>query len=552
MNMYQLLIIDDEHLIREGIRNSINWRNLEIDEVYTAVNGIDAKEKIATLSPQVIITDIKMPGMDGLQITEYAMKKNKHTKVIILSGYNEFDYAQKAVKLGAFEYLLKPSDYDELNKVIKMAVKKLKDEEKQEQELAKLKMEFTTRIKFYRQSFLKKLILSPQLNNGLRRKQLEESTSLYQIPDGGNQFLILAKIDQYDSHIQGRREEDRQLLLLRLEQRLFDYFEKILPIQYGITAFYIPLKDNLYAILVKEEQPIQDSLKIEFCENFQEVIQGLPITISFGISKSKPSLLELNRAYYEGSEALQYIFYFGNEAIISYSDLPTAFGEKNEGSYYTYIEEIQPILRALKIGDQDTCVKQLRYLFQLFEYNQEKSKTVKTISIELLSQIKTITPTNSFDEKDFPEELYLNVLSTETVIDCQHLLESMIIPLVKKIHNATKTTNKKIVQKVVDLIEQYYAEEISLTWVASKVHLNSSYVSRLLKKECGKNFTDLLTGCRMEKAKELLRNPEIKISEASEKVGILDAQYFSSKFKKYTGLTPSEYRDHFEDIFTSK
>ena len=124
--------------------------------------------------------------------------------------------------------------------------------------------------------------------------------------------------------------------------------------------------------------------------------------------------------------------------------------------------------------------------------------------------------------------------------------------MVKNIHNSTKTNNKKIVQKIKDLIEQFHAEEISLTWVASKVYLNSSYVSRLLKKECGKNFTELLTQCRMEQAKQILKDPTVKINEASEKVGILDAQYLSRhKFKKYTGLTPSEYRDHFEDIFSN-
>ena len=161
--MYQILIIDDEHYICEGLSNSIDWKKLGFDQVLKASNGIEGKKKIDQFQPQVIITDIKMPGMDGLQITEYAMSLNNRTKVIILSGYNEFDYARKAIKYGAFEFILKPSDYSELNRIIKLAMEKLKFEEEQDQMLNKLKDEFNERIDYFRQSFLKKMILLPRL-----------------------------------------------------------------------------------------------------------------------------------------------------------------------------------------------------------------------------------------------------------------------------------------------------------------------------------------------------------------------------------------------------
>ena len=544
-DMYKVLIIDDEHLIRDGLMNTIDWKELGFDKVLKAANGFEAKKLIDQFNPHVIITDIKMPGMDGLQVTEYVMSIKPSTKVIILSGYDDFDYAQKAIKYGAFEFILKPSDYLELNKTIKMAVKKLKEEEKRDQEVLKLKEEFNARIDYFRQSFLKKMIISPQLSESFQHLQLEESLTLYNIPENGHTCLILAKVDHFDSFSQEKNEEEKQLVLLRMEQMLRDYFQYQLHVRYGVKAFLIPLKDDLYGVLVMEDQPLPESIKIGFCENLQDTLYGFPLTLSFGISRSKFSYLELNKAYFEALEALQYIFYFGNEAIILYSDIPSISEEKSEGSYLMYIEEIKPIIKALKIGDKGTCLKQLSYLFRLFVYNQESSNTVKSISIELMSQIKTLDRNNS------NEELYMKILSTETNECCLKILEATISPLAENIHNKTRSNNKKVVEKVIDIIEQFHAEEISLTWVASKVHLNSSYVSRLIKKECGKNFTELLTQCRMEKAKQLLKDPTIKINEASEKVGILDAQYFSSKFKKYTGLTPSEYRDHFEDIFSN-
>ena len=200
--------------------------------------------------------------------------------------------------------------------------------------------------------------------------------------------MLLAKIDQFDTFIQRKSVEEKQLLLIRLEQKFTESCQKILQIKNGVRAFFIPLKDDLYAVLVMVEKPIQEfSIKIQFCEELQHDLQGFPFTISFGISRSMFSIRELNKAYYEASEALQYIFYLGNEAIILYSDLPIISEGKSEGSYFEYIEEMKPIIKALIIGDKGTCLKQLHYLFQLFEYNQENSNTVKSISIELMSQI---------------------------------------------------------------------------------------------------------------------------------------------------------------------
>jgi two-component system response regulator YesN len=550
--MYQILIVDDEHFIREGIINSLDWKKLGFDRVMEASNGLEAKKIIDQFRPQVIITDIKMPGMDGLKVTEYAASLNIRTKVIILSGYNEFDYARKAITYGAFDFILKPSDYAELINIINMAVEKLKGEEQRDQEFLKLKAEFNAKIEYFRQSFFKKIIISPLLHDTSGTTQLKESLNLYNIKDEGNPFLILAKIDQYDAFLQKKSEEEKQLLLLRLEQQLLDYFQTSLKTEHKLNAYLIPLKDELYAVVVIEKQAISETEKMEFCEKLQRRLHtyGFQLTLSFGISRSKSSLLELNKAYLEASEALQYIFYFGKESIIFYEDLPAYPKDKLERPYLMYIEEFKPIIKTLKIGDKEASLKQLKYLFKLFEYHQENSDTVKSISIELIVQIMTSIRNSSKDEiKDLPEKLYMDIASTETNENCLNILESAISALAEDVYNETRTNHKKIVQKVLDIIYQFYGQEISLTWVASQVHLNSSYISRLLKNECGMNFTELLTLHRMEQAKQLLKDPAIKIYEASEKVGIFDAQYFSSKFKKYTGLTPSEYRDNFDDIF---
>lgn len=544
--MFKILISDDEHYIREGLMNAIDWKKYDFNEVLVAANGLEAKEKIDQFQPQVIITDIKMPGMDGLQLTKYAMSRNQPTKVILLSGYNEFEYAQKAISYGAFEFILKPSNYDELNRVLHSAVDQLKKEEEQEKEFARLKSEFQERIADFRQNFLKSLILFPPIGDHAEQSRLHESLNLYDLPRQGDFALILAKLDDFHTFVQNTSVEERQLNLLKLESKFLSFLSDLRE-KYELEFFYIPLKEDIYAIFVAASLIEQEKI-VEVCEEFQCHVEDVPFTISFGIGNTKQSYFDMNRAYIEASNSLDYIFYYGKEAIIHYSDLPTISGEKTEDSYLSYLDEIKPLIKAIKIGDQQTCMDQLHYLFQLFEYNKESSKKVKSICVEIISQMKNLFTKQPLFPS-IPKELYVDILAIETNEGCFNMLKETIAPMLQKIQDETKMNHKKVVQTILDIIEQSYQEEITLTAVAAQVYLNSSYVSRLLKRECGKSFTELLTECRMEKAKELLKDPTNKINEVAENVGMPDAQYFSSKFKKYTGLTPSEYRDHFEDIF---
>lgn len=543
--MYKVLIADDESLIREGLTRGIDWNALRCEVVGEVSNGIEAIAAIEHMAPHIVITDIRMPGKNGLQVTEFATSSDLQRKVIILSGYSDFEYARQAVQLGAFDFILKPTDYSEVINVIKKAVEAIQMEERRNAELIKFKEEFRSQFHIYRRAFLNKLITIPQLSDR-NLDGIRESMDLYGMKQDNPVYIMLCKIDEFESFRIRHSEEELQLLLMALDHQMISYLKE------ADGAYFVPLKDDLYAIVLMAENHLVENTLTMMCEELQMIIKSnyLKLTLSFGISTIKPSILELNKGYLEAGEALRHILYLGGESIIFFEGLQKSTNDASPFPYSTYIECYKPILKCLQIGDAAACHDQLQHLFRLFKCNQEQRDTIKSICIEVGAQVSSMITNSSMEcPENLREQLYLEIINCETSEGYFKILDSVICEIAREVFKQTRTQHKKIVQQVLDLIHKHYMKDITLTWISSQIHLNSSYISRLVKNECGETFTNLLTQYRIEKAKEMLKNPQNKIYEVSKKVGITDAQYFSSKFKKHTGMTPSDYRDNFNDLF---
>lgn len=543
--MYKVLIVDDESFIREGLKSAVNWAEMGCEVVAEAADGLEAIQAIDAWSPHIIITDIKMPGLDGLAVTQHAVKVHSQIKVVILSGHGDFEYARQAIKHGAHDFILKPTNYSEVTATLCHAVAAIKAEERRQAELIRFRDEFKSQLDFYRVAFLRKLVTTPAKEIESRRN-IRESLDLYGIPKGRAVHLILAKVDDFESVLQKDSEEHKQLMLIALEHQIQEYLQTI------ENSFLIPLRDERYGMLLIADNPLETNAINRICEELQKAIQEnyLKLTLSFGVSRVKTDVSELNKAYLEAMEALDMNFYLGSGALVFYDDYMNQSPQTSGTPYSIYVECYKPILKLLQIGDEKACRKQLEQLFQLFEENQEEKDIVKSIAIELGAQtMTTVSNSNVTWPTDTRERLYLELMNGETSSSYFRILEKFICHLAKEVYKKTRSNHKKIIDQVIELISKHYMDQITLTWMSEKIHLNSSYISRLLKNEYGENFTDLLTRHRMEQAKQILKNPQVKIYEVSEKVGILDAQYFAIKFKKYTGMTPSEYRDNFNDLF---
>jgi two-component system response regulator YesN len=544
--MYKVLIVDDEYTIREGLRSAIDWGALDCGVAGVAKDGLEAMELIRRDPPDIVITDIRMPGKNGLELAEEALGFRPGMKVILLTGFSEFEYARQAVHLGAVDFLLKPAVYDEVVQTISKTVETIRKERRRMEELARFRQEFNRQFEAYRQTFLKNLLTLRQSGSPDEEDRLRDRLQLYGLAGDRRVYVILAKIDRFESVRSDYSEEEWQILLMALTHHMNRHLSGE-----GDT-YLVPLKDDLFAIVMIAAN--EDESRITaLCQELQRMTrrEDLKVTLSFGISRMQTSFRELNRGYLEADEALRHRFYLGYESIVFFADLSGS--EDREPvmmPYGMYLDCFKPILKSLHIGDKEAARKKLHFLFRLFEENRDNHEAVKTMCIDLLSQMMRIALSARLEwDHGKRERLYSAMMQCETLDDCFSLLNALVGELSEAIYKSTRSRHQKIVRQVLDLIENHFMEDISLTWVSERVHLNSSYISRLLKNETGETFTDLLTKRRMERAKELLRDPHAKIYEVADRVGMEDAHYFSIKFKKFTGMTPSEYRDNFNALF---
>jgi two-component system, response regulator YesN len=539
MAMYKVLIADDEWMNREGLAQSIPWDELECQVAGLAVNGLDCIEQIDAIKPDILITDIKMPGKNGLEASEYALSQNPDTIAILLSGYNDFEYARKAVELGAFNYILKPTVYEDVVDCIKKAVATLRKKE----ELSQFREAFQRQKQFYKKAFLQQLMMKPAVDSA----RIKDSLALYSLPEEGPYTLLLIKLDRYESLRQHSAEEDLQILLMALEHRLNSCLAAYLK-EDGV----VPLKDGLYGALLREDTESGQERITEICETLQGTVKQHfgNLTISIGVGKAKGRITELYLAYVEASDALQHILYLGGDAVI-FSDSLKSMNQSPEESSLLYAETVKEIVKLLRSGNESEALEQVRLLFELFDYYKEHPDTVKRVCMETGAQIGGVASSLGTEAVGGgSESIYSGLLHCETSEEYSNTLSQAVHNIATEVYKKTRTSHKRAVRQVLELVESNFQQyDISLQWVSNQIHMNSSYVSRLIKNECGETFTQLLNRIRLEKAKQLLQDPNVKIYEVSEKTGFTDSQYFASKFKKHTGMTPSEYRDHFIDMF---
>lgn len=541
--MLKVLIVDDETVIREGLKTAIPWERMGLQVAGEADNGSSAIEAIRKLEPSIVITDIKMPGQSGLDIARFTAEHNPDIKVIILSGYSDFEFARQAVKWGAFDFILKPTVFSEVSAVIARAVHAVRMEEQRRRDFNRFKNEIKINIGFYRNAFLTKLITTPkpdrQTTDGLA-----DTLALYEMAQDGSVQLLLCKVDEPDA-LRRPSEEQLRIHLLAL-QNLIALFFKAVP-----GAYVVPVKDVQFAVVFRVTQTLPEEELTRLCEELQIHVrsQYLNVTLSIGISSVKATLLELYEAFSEAGEALDHTLYLGKEAVIFYVGLyPETFAP---GTPYPAITEYSnSILRALQIGDKDGCCLLLHELFQLLERHQVSRDTVKVVCIELgaLAHL-SMDSRKQLGVSVNREQFYTDIAGCTTLEKFHRITLHFLIGIAEQIYSKTHTQHKRLVRQVLDFIAVRYKDDLTLAWISEQVHLNASYLSRLLKNECGENFTQLLTKCRIDKAKELLKYGAVKIYEVAERVGIADPHYFAVIFKKHVGMSPSEYRDHFEEIF---
>ncbi|WP_313561580.1 response regulator transcription factor [Ruminiclostridium cellobioparum] len=535
--MYKVLIIDDESIIRKGIKNIVNWKQLDCEVCADASDGIEGIELIKKYLPEIIITDIRMPGMDGLSMIKQVKGIVPYSKIIILTGYRDFDYVQEAIKFGAFDFLLKPSKIEELTAVLTRAVNEINDQKVRHMEIDRFKVLFEQSIPVLREKLLYDIIYGLNTNEN----EITEKMKLFSISI--KNFVLVVMENDYDEK-SNSSQYDKHLY----QFGIVNSFEEIFAEKYEVLSIMLNSSRVGFIIQKPDRIPLDIEEVSEKCSYLQEVINnGFGFTVTIAVSSGGVSAMELPEKLKECLGSLEYKSYMGTNSIIQYSDLNSFFRYED---YSTLDKYQKQLLESIKSGNEGLVKVTTQNIARYVTTNKININYMKNFYYTTLSSINNIRISVSAVEVDKRHEEGRDIASllkliekSESAEELNSLLEDVAVRIAEKVNNFNNKSIKLILRKAIDYIQEHYSEQVTLNEVAENIYVSTFYISRMFKKELGKSFVDYLNDVRIEKSKELLKDIKYKTYEVAEIVGISDPHYFSKLFKKYSGMTPSEYRE---------
>lgn len=532
--MYTFLMADDEAIIRNGFAERIDWAEFGFLFLPPCENGIDTIESIITNKPDVVLTDINMPGKDGLAVCAFIAENYPEITVVILSGYDEFEYAQKAVTFNVFEYILKPINAKKLRQLLERLRKHLDKEHSFNASIDTLKEQAEKSRELIRERLLNRMIASPITREEIVSYGFDIDSEM--LPDS---FFRTILIDPDDPDaIRNRPSISFSVFLLAIQNICLNCAPNK-----NFLIFQRPEGQLVLILSGKTERYISDSTK-EFLENYQEKSLEIPYsTNTLGISTIKQGIEEIFQAFRESELAVDYRFIQGKNSAIYY-----AYATKAAGSPLPEInDDFRQIVQSIKTAAVAEIEKQItRFFTHLIE------SRISVYRAELEIQKYFITIINALEELDISctdlginsqSDPILKLNGMKTLVESENWIREFCLLASEKLTQKRQDFSEKTVYAAIDIIhKQYSRHDLSTDVLCLQLAISSGYLSRIFKKHTNMTVIEYIMDFRVEKAKELANSTDLKNYEIADAVGYSDPGYFSTIFRKTSGKTLSEYR----------
>ncbi|MDP4093090.1 MAG: response regulator [Bacillota bacterium] len=530
--MFKVFLVEDEIVVREGISKNIPWEAYGFLYSGDAPDGELALPLIRQIQPDLLITDIRMPFMDGLALIELVRKELPRTKIIIISGHDDFSYAQQAIRMGVEQYLLKPILKEKLVETLIALHKKMETEQKQQEYLEKFRREVQEYETFTSRRFFEQIVTGSlsvlEISETAKALDIDMNAPFYNI------VLFSLNNTGYDGSVPESYTDALAVLQDKIRQFIADHQELILFI-WNVTT---------YAVLVKGGQ---DNIKMRTADcikNIQSYCTMASRDVNWHIACSTPvsRLGSIPACFAEASRVLSYRYLCPEEHILSEASIQDYRKKEGPGTNTAIDQEhIYNFLSNGAVEEIDDFIDQLL-----------QSAEGESISLPLLCRYLTMTAyfasVKYLDSIDCrADSLWLLEFrpndSVSTPEKVRQYMRQVMEQVLELRDRESKKQQRDLLNQAIEFIDQHYQEEsISLDRVAKKVNISPNYFSAIFSQEVGLTFIEYLTNKRIDGAKHILCHTDKRLGEIAFAVGYKDPHYFSFVFKKVTGCTPSEYR----------
>ena len=532
MNPYKIMLVDDEEEVRTSIIRKIDWQDAGFEVIGDAENGKEALEKIEQNEPDVVLTDIRMPYMDGLEMAENIRQRYPSIKIVIFSGFDEFEYAKKAIKLNVIEYILKPVNVEELTAILKKIKKNLDEEIEQKRNVTLLRESYIKSLPAIREHFLNDLI-----HGGMEEAQIEEKLNEYAIDVAGAVKWVIAAIHlEPDEKVDKAVSLHQQRELIPISVR--NLIEEKLEGQYRFIVFHSSFETILLVAIDKDNtQTGLIALLGDICKETKKILE---VSVTIGVGESCSSLTDLSRPCHTALNALGYRAITGSGGVICIGDMDPSGHEKLDSRMES------ELIAAVKFGPKEKIRSVIDGIVSRMEdarvhYRQYQAYVLAIINVlTQLSQQYDLRISEMFGVENDYFEILGRVQKMENV---RPYLTEVALKMNAGMEEERSNTTKNVIREAKQYIQDNFQDpDLSVEKICRHLHMSPAYFSTMFKKETGQAYIAYLTDVRLGRAVELLMATDDKTYIIAEKVGYPEQNYFSYVFKKKFGVSPTRYR----------
>ncbi|CAI3607295.1 response regulator [Clostridium neonatale] len=529
-DILKVIIVDDEYLIRNLIKLKVNWEEVNMEVVGEAGNAEQGLELLEKLKPDIIFTDICMPSINGIEFSRRIMEKYPRIKIIIVTGYDDFEYARSSIKLGISDFILKPINSSELMKTLTKLRSIISSEKNHEKEYNQLRIHVKESFTILRDKFLNELLLEQ-----LTYEEIISKFDYFMININSNCNTFQIALLEVDNSLKdGKKEENEILMSMQCFNIIKNFFME--------DNYVIVFLDNWRRISI-----LSNSEKIDLlgsCKLLKNmIIDRLECFVSFGVGMKKGEAQNIRFSYKEALEAVNYKVIVGKNHVTSYTDIHAG----DNIPFSRDEDKIRKLSLFINAGAKESALEILEQIFTISAIDYlEVIRKMRLEAFDILFLCQRIASEQKITLSHIWKS---NEIINELIFKADNLpeLKQCIKECVENITDLMQKSNNVKPNMLIEDVKEYLNNNISnqnlsLSSVAKEFFISSGHLGRLFKKQTSQTFVEYLTDIRIKKVQKLLLETNLTGAKISEEVGINDSHYLSILFKKHTGICINEFK----------